>query len=70
MKNNLNDFEKHILSEGIDMVHSKMFFEARKTKDAGKQPIMTVEFVNMIISELKDKLGIDNNEVESVVNKF
>ena len=70
MKNNLNDFEKHILSEGIDMVHSEMFDEVIKTQAAGKQPIMTVEFVNMIISELKGKLGIDNSKVENVVNKF
>ncbi len=70
MNNNLNDFEKHILSEGIDLIHTKMFDEVIAAKTAGKQPIMTVEFVNMIISELKDKLSIDNSKVENVVNKF
>lgn len=70
MKNNLNDFEKHILSEGIDLIHTKMFDEIIAAEAAGKQSIMTVGFVNMIISELKGKLSIDNSKVENVVNKF
>ena len=72
MKNKLNDFDKYLLSDGIDMVHEKMVSEIEKTIASGNQPIMTVGFVGMIVNELKDKLGIDNlviyekylNEVE------
>ena len=60
MKNKLNDFDKYLLSDGIDMVHEKMVSEIEKTIASGNQPIMTVGFVGMIVNELKGKVGLPN----------
>jgi hypothetical protein len=54
----LNDFEKFLISDGLNKVQANMVAEIEKAEQNGKTPIMTAGFVEMTISDLKLKLKL------------
>ena len=59
----LNNYEKLIVKEGIELYFSKLIEELKDHKNKDKRPLFTPEYFKVIKKELKNKLGIrDNNE--------
>jgi hypothetical protein len=54
----LNDFEKFLISDGLDKVQANIVAEIEKAEQNGHRPIMTAGFVEMTISDLKLKLKL------------
>jgi len=57
-KEKLNEFEIYLLNTGLSLVVKEMKKEIQTTIDSGKNPMMTDSFVDMVESQIKNKLGI------------
>ncbi len=55
----LNEFEKFLINDGLDKVQANMIAEIEKAEQSGKTPIMTADFVEMTISDLKLKMKLN-----------
>jgi len=51
-----NRFERHLLESGLEMIKDDMKHEICKIEAKGKNPIMTQEYVDMIILDLETKI--------------
>jgi hypothetical protein len=54
----LNEFEKYLIVNGLEHVEVQMKLEIKVAIDNGKRPLMTEDYVEMMMKELKDKLNI------------
>jgi hypothetical protein len=52
-----NGFEKFIIVSGVERVALEMKCEIRNVEEKGKNPLMTVEYVDMVLKELLDKVN-------------
>lgn len=52
----LNEFDNHILNEGLDMVKERIIREMEDAERNGKETIFTKEFWQMYINELRGKI--------------
>lgn len=53
----LNGFERYLIITGLSMVKEKMKSDIDKVESAGKMPMMTKGYVDMIIEETLDKVA-------------
>lgn len=53
----LNGFEQYLVITGLSMVKEKMKSDIDKVESAGKMPMMTKGYVDMIIEETLDKVA-------------
>lgn len=52
----LNGFESYLVLEGLAVMKKAMTEDIEKIKAEGKNPIVTVEYLDMIINETIDKI--------------
>jgi len=55
---NLNEWEKHVISEGLEMVVLSMTEKIRKAESEGKNHIFHESYMPMVVDVIKDKLEI------------
>lgn len=53
----LNGFERYLIITGLSMVKEKMKSDIDKVESAGKMPMMTKGYVDMVIEETLDKVS-------------
>ena len=53
----LNGFEQYLIITWLEMVKEKMKSDIDKVESAGKMPMMTKGYVDMIIEETLDKVA-------------
>jgi hypothetical protein len=53
---NVNEFEKSLIIQGLEMVMEAMISEVEAIEAAGKNPLMTKGFVEMTINDLVRKI--------------
>lgn len=53
-----NGFENYVLATGLELVREQWQVEIEKLESAGKIPLMTKEYVDMIISDLTEKINL------------
>ena len=51
-----NGFEKYLLVQGLERVALEMKADIRDLEERGKNPLMTVGYVEMVVKETLDKL--------------
>jgi len=52
-----NGFEKYLLVQGLDRVALEMKADIRDLEERGKNPLMTVGYVEMVVRDTLDKLN-------------
>jgi len=52
-----NGFEKYLLVQGLERVALEMKADIRDLEERGKNPLMTVGYVEMVVKETLDKLS-------------
>ena len=52
-----NGFEKYLLVQGLERVALEMKADIRDLEERGKNPLMTVSYVEMVVKETLDKLS-------------
>ena len=53
----LNGFENYLIVEGLNKLADEMKAEIRATEEAGKRPLMTTGYVDMIVKDALDKIN-------------
>ena len=53
----LNGFESYLIVEGLNKLALEMKAEIRATEEAGKRPIMTTGYIDMIVKDALDKIN-------------
>jgi hypothetical protein len=51
-----NGFEKYLLVQGLERVSLEMKADIRDLEERGKNPLMTVGYVEMVVRDTLDKL--------------
>ena len=51
-----NGFEKYLLVQGLERVALEMKADIRDLEESGKNPLMTVGYVEMVVKDTLDKL--------------
>jgi hypothetical protein len=51
-----NGFEKYLLVQGLERVALEMKADIRDLEERGKNPLMTVGYVEMVVKDTLDKL--------------
>ena len=51
-----NGFEKYLIVQGVERVALEMKAEIRDIEERGKNPLMTIGYVEMVMKELLDKV--------------
>lgn len=52
-----NGFEKYLIVQGVERVALEMKAEIRDIEERGKNPLMTIGYVEMVMKELLDKVN-------------
>ena len=52
-----NGFEKYLLVQGLERVALEMKADIRDLEERGKNPLMTVGYVEMVVKDTLDKLS-------------
>ena len=52
-----NGFEKYLLVQGLERVSLEMKADIRDLEERGKNPLMTVGYVEMVVRDTLDKLN-------------
>ena len=52
-----NGFENYLLVQGLERVALEMKADIRDLEEKGKNPLMTVGYVEMVVKETLDKLS-------------
>jgi hypothetical protein len=53
----LNGFENYLIVEGLNKLALEMKAEIRATEEAGKRPLMTTGYVDMVVKDALDKIN-------------
>ena len=51
-----NGFEKYLLVQGLERVALEWKADIRNTEESGKSPLMTIDYVDMVVRDTLDKL--------------
>jgi hypothetical protein len=51
-----NGFEKYLLVQGLERVSLEMKADIRDLEERGKNPLMTIGYVEMVVRDTLDKL--------------
>lgn len=51
-----NGFEKYLLVQGLERVSLEMKADIRDLEERGKNPLMTIGYVEMVVKDTLDKL--------------
>lgn len=57
---NINAFEKHLISRGLELVIAEVTAEIKETESNGKNHIFNTNFIPMVVHDLKLKLKIES----------
>jgi len=57
---NINEFEKQLISRGLELVIAEVTAEIKEVESKGKIHIFDESFVPMVVNELKEKLKIES----------
>jgi len=52
----LNGFENYLIVEGLNKLALEMKAEIRATEEAGKRPLMTTGYIDMVVKDALDKI--------------
>ena len=52
----LNGFEKYLIVTGVERVALEMKCDIRNIEESGKNPLMTIGYVEMVMKELLSKV--------------
>ena len=52
-----NQFEKYLLVQGLERVALEMKADIRNIEESGKNPLMTIGYVDMVVRDALDKLN-------------
>jgi hypothetical protein len=52
-----NGFEKYLIVQGVERVALEMKADIRDIEEKGKNPLMTIGYVEMVMKELLDKVN-------------
>lgn len=53
----LNGFENYLIVEGLNKLADEMKADIRATEEAGKRPLMTTGYVDMVVKEALEKIN-------------
>jgi len=53
----LNGFENYLIVEGLNKLADEMKADIRATKEAGKRPLMTTGYIDMIVKDALEKIN-------------
>jgi hypothetical protein len=52
----LNGFESYLVIEGLNKLALEMKADIRATEEAGKHPLMTTGYIDMVVKDALDKI--------------
>jgi hypothetical protein len=53
----LNGFESYLIVEGLNKLALEMKAEIRDMEEAGKRPLMTTGYIDMVVKDALDKIN-------------
>ena len=54
----INEFEKQLIANGLELVTAEVTAEIKEAESKGRNHLFSENYIPMVVSELKAKLGI------------